>query len=117
MSEPKRRLIEASLGVPFRNSLGSGDQYFIGAECDYCAPNFHMPDDMYVFAILDLETQRPVAPGEIGELVVTNLWAEGFPYLRYRMGDIVTASDAQCPCGRALACNFGFWVGSRGRWS
>jgi phenylacetate-CoA ligase len=41
-----------------------------------------------------------VPPGGVGELVVTNLWAEAFPYLRYRMGDIVTYENDPCPCGR-----------------
>src|SRR5262249_36898101 len=32
-------------------------------------------------------TMRPVAPGEVGEMVVTNLSVEGSPVIRFRTGD------------------------------
>lgn len=100
VSAPKRRLIERIFGLPFRNTMGSGDQYFIGAECASSPPYFHMPEDRFVFEVVDPVTGEPVPPGGTGELVVTNLWAEAFPYLRYRMGDIVTYETDPCPCGR-----------------
>jgi phenylacetate-CoA ligase len=100
VSAPKRRIIERIFGLPFRNMMGSGDQFFIGAECAHSAPYYHMPEDYFVFEVIDPVTEQPVPPGGVGELVVTNLWAEAFPYLRYRMGDIVTYENDPCPCGR-----------------
>ncbi|MEX0727230.1 MAG: AMP-binding protein, partial [Planctomycetaceae bacterium] len=41
--------------------------------------------------ILDPVTTEPVPPGELGELVITNLGRLGSPLLRYRTGDLVRA--------------------------
>lgn len=37
--------------------------------------------------------EQPAAPGELAELVLTNLHRPGLPVLRYRTGDLVRASD------------------------
>jgi phenylacetate-CoA ligase len=54
--------------------------------------------------ILDVNTHRPVAPGEEGELVVTNLGRPGSPLIRYRTGDLVRAAtdSEKHPSGRQL---------------
>ena len=39
--------------------------------------------------ILDPKSLQPVKPGEIGELVITNLGRQGSPLIRYRTGDLV----------------------------
>jgi phenylacetate-CoA ligase len=44
-----------------------------------------------------------VAPGEIGELTLTNLGRWGAPVLRYRSGDRVRVAPAACACGRTFA--------------
>lgn len=44
----------------------------------------------------------PVASGEIGELVVTNLGRIGSPLIRYRTRDLVRASTAADPAGKKL---------------
>jgi phenylacetate-CoA ligase len=62
--------------------------------------NMHLTEDMYVPEVLDPETWEPVAPGQRGVMVCTNLWSEGQPFLRYVIGDYLTVSDAGCECGR-----------------
>jgi phenylacetate-CoA ligase len=49
----------------------------------------------FVAEILDPSTEKPVAHGEEGQLVLTNLGRWGFPVIRYRTGDIVVASKSQ----------------------
>ncbi|MFN9720988.1 MAG: phenylacetate--CoA ligase family protein, partial [Planctomycetota bacterium] len=49
--------------------------------------------------ILNPETLVPVAPGEVGELVVTNLGRTGSPLIRYRTRDLVKASTVADPKG------------------
>lgn len=44
----------------------------------------------------------PVADGQTGELVITNLGRIGSPLLRYRTGDLVTVSSDADPTGRVL---------------
>ncbi len=52
--------------------------------------------------IIDLKTETAVEPGELGELVITNLGRIGQPVLRYRTGDLVRASNSTCPSGYHL---------------
>jgi phenylacetate-CoA ligase len=48
------------------------------------------------------ETFEPVSPGEIGELLITNLGRWGQPVIRYRTGDLVQVSTTPCPSGLHL---------------
>ncbi|MGH7393504.1 MAG: phenylacetate--CoA ligase family protein, partial [Candidatus Rokuibacteriota bacterium] len=45
---------------------------------------------------------RPVRPGERGELVFTSLYRKAMPLIRYRTRDVVQLADRACPCGRTL---------------
>jgi phenylacetate-CoA ligase len=59
----------------------------------------HVIESSYFAEVIDAE-DRPAAPGQRGELVLTNLGRWGSPLLRYRTGDIVQPSvEAQCECG------------------
>ena len=44
----------------------------------------------------------PVAPGELGEVVVTDLYSYAMPLIRYRMGDLARAGSGPCRCGLGL---------------
>lgn len=76
----------ASLGIESEDRPGG--LYLLETEC--------------IAEILDSETLQPVAPGEIGELVITNLGRIGSPLIRYRTRDLVRASTAADPSGRKL---------------
>lgn len=52
--------------------------------------------------ILDPQSGHPVANGELGELVVTNLGRIDSPVIRYRTGDLVRAAADPHPSGRIL---------------
>jgi phenylacetate-CoA ligase len=43
-----------------------------------------------------------VEPGSSGRLLVTSLANTAMPMIRYDTGDIATAVDGPCPCGRTL---------------
>jgi phenylacetate-CoA ligase len=47
---------------------------------------------------------RTARPGEIGEVVITDLSNHCVPLIRYRIGDLAVAMDEReaCPCGRGL---------------
>jgi phenylacetate-CoA ligase len=46
---------------------------------------------------------RPAAPGERGEMVVSGLHSFCMPFLRYRLGDLVTRGPDSCPCGQPFS--------------
>lgn len=75
-----------SLGVESEDRTGG--LYILETEC--------------IAEILNPDTLEPVAPGEVGELVVTNLGRHGSPLIRYRTRDLVKASTDPDPAGRSL---------------
>lgn len=46
-----------------------------------------------------LRNDRPVDPGELGEVVVTSLLNRTMPLIRYRIGDLATVKHGPCACG------------------
>jgi phenylacetate-CoA ligase len=46
------------------------------------------------------EYNRPVPPGQVGELVLTPLDIEGMPLVRFKTGDISFMMTEPCSCGR-----------------
>jgi phenylacetate-CoA ligase len=44
----------------------------------------------------------PAGQGEIGEMVITDLDNYGFPFIRYKIGDMAVPSEKICSCGRGL---------------
>ena len=95
----QRTLISETLQCPVADGYGGRDSGFIAHECP--AGGMHVLSDAVIVEILDSDG-RPVAAGEAGEIVVTDLYSEESPFLRYATGDIGVASAQQCSCGRAL---------------
>jgi phenylacetate-CoA ligase len=60
----------------------------------------HTWEDLVLAECLDPETLKPVADGEIGELVITALADRAAPLIRYRSGDLVRYTAQPCACGR-----------------
>lgn len=50
--------------------------------------NFLLNVASYVFEILDFDTDRPVADGNLGRIVVTDLFNKAMPIIRYDTGDV-----------------------------
>ena len=61
-----------------------------------------MNEAEYICEILEPDSDRPVADGERGELVVTNLGRAASPLIRYRTGDLVVRRSGPCACGRSF---------------
>lgn len=81
-------------------------------ECPLRPGTLHVLEPAYRPEILDPVTLTPVAPGERGELVLTNLFRTGSPLIRYRTGDLVQAPrTGMCACGRASMALEGGIVG------
>ncbi|MDB4945960.1 MAG: Phenylacetate-CoA ligase [Labilithrix sp.] len=77
------------------------------------APSPHLMEDQYVVECLTPGTWTPVADGELGVLVVSNLFSEAQPILRYVMGDWLRITREPCACGRTHARALG---GLQGRY-
>lgn len=78
-------------------------------ECPVRPRTLHVMEPAYHAEIVDPETLQPSPPGARGELVLTNLFRDGSPLIRYRTGDLVIApTPGRCSCGsHALALEGG----------
>lgn len=93
--------IEAAFGARAFDLPGLTEIAAWGFECDAQAGLTHVHEDYCYPEVLD-EQDRPVRPGERGELVFTSLYRKAMPLLRYRTRDVVQLADRACPCGRTL---------------
>lgn len=60
----------------------------------------HVQDESFIVELL--VNGRPAKPGEIGEIVITDLNNYSVPLIRYRIGDLAQAVEQRpCSCGRA----------------
>jgi len=57
---------------------------------------------MFLPESLDMKSGKPVAEGEVGELVLSNLFCESAPLLRYLTKDLVRFNYKKCDCGRTF---------------
>jgi phenylacetate-CoA ligase len=93
-----RALIELRLGARVFDRYGAREFGAVAQQCE--AGGWHVNAES---VIVEVECDgRPAAPGEAGELLVTDLNNRCVPLLRYRLGDRVIATDRACPCGRGL---------------
>jgi phenylacetate-CoA ligase len=63
-------------------------------------PWIHCMEDTHVLETVDPETLQPVPDGERGLSVITNLFSDASPQLRFLVGDYTTLTHEPCPCGR-----------------
>jgi phenylacetate-CoA ligase len=71
-------------------------------ECQHQPGGTHLIESEYIAEVINPQTGAVVAPGERGELVLTNLGRWGFPVIRYRTGDLVKTNHDRCDCGRTF---------------
>jgi phenylacetate-CoA ligase len=96
-----KRLIEGLYGAKNYDDIGSTEISNFGFECA-AQKGTHLIESMFLPESLDTETGRPVAEGEVGELVLSNLFCESVPLIRYMTKDLVRFNYNQCDCGRTF---------------
>lgn len=96
----QREVITQAFGVPVGSEFGSRDSGSIAQQ----APNGQMlcSSESTLLEVIG-DDGRPVAPGELGEAVITGLCSEAQPFIRYRTGDQVRLSPDDAWEGRGLA--------------
>jgi len=102
LTQQTREQIEIAFGCRVFDKYGSREFSGIAYECGQTNLH-HIVDECYIVELL--VDNRPARPGEIGEVVVTDLLNFATPLIRYRIGDLAIAIDDRvpqpCVCGRA----------------
>jgi phenylacetate-CoA ligase len=105
-----KSLVERLWGAKNYDDIGSTEITNFGFEC-VAQKGTHLNEAMFLPESLDKETGKPVGPGEVGELVLSNLCCETAPLLRYKTGDLVTFNYDRCDCGRTSLRMIGGVIG------
>lgn len=100
LTSAARRLIEETLGARCFDRYGCREVGNLAHECDAHDGLHLLVENNYVEFVDD--AGEPVSPGEVGQIVVTNLRNRTMPLLRYAVGDLGVPSAARCSCGRGL---------------
>jgi phenylacetate-coenzyme A ligase PaaK-like adenylate-forming protein len=99
--------LDPAVRMSCREAWNAGiDDIYSTREAGYLAlqcPDFehyHVQTEVALIEVLD-EAGRPVAPGEVGQVVITPLHNFAMPLIRYEIGDFAELG-MPCECGRGL---------------
>ncbi len=100
-TEATRKKVEEFFGIDAFNSYGLSEMNGPGVAFECPEKNGqHIWEDAYLVEIINPDTLESVAPGEMGELVITTLQRESMPIIRYRTKDLTSIIEGPCACGR-----------------
>jgi phenylacetate-CoA ligase len=104
-TEGMRRRIQCDLGLSATDNYGMSELCGPGVsgECWVAKDGMHISEDLFLWEVVDPATDEPLPEGHVGELVVTPLWKEALPILRYRTRDLTSVTTQPCLCGRTTA--------------
>lgn len=94
----QREKIEEAFQTKVLNRYGCREVGHIANECEE-QNGLHISSDHVIVEIIN-EKGEQCKPGELGEVVVTDLDNYVFPLIRYRIGDLGVLSERICKCGR-----------------
>ncbi|KXS43249.1 phenylacetate--CoA ligase [Methanolobus zinderi] len=99
-SEEMRARIEQATGIKAYDIYGTSELSGpLFTECQY-QDGIHIWADQFLIEVIDPKTGEQLKEGERGELVITTLFKEALPLIRYRIGDITVINKEPCKCGR-----------------
>jgi phenylacetate-CoA ligase len=100
MTADGRRFIEEQFGIPVLSRYNAVEAFKIGFFCEE-RRGFHLNEDLCHLRIVNASGAE-LAPGDKGEVVISNLVNRGTVLLNYRLGDLAVISRERCSCGRTL---------------
>ena len=93
-----RRKIEEIFACEILDGYG-GESTPVAFECPE-HEGYHICAESVIVEIL--KNEEPALPGEMGEVVITNLDNWVMPFIRYKLNDVATLAEDLCSCGRGL---------------
>jgi len=100
-SSPEQRSAMAEhFGCPVLEEYSTEELGWTATECAF--HTLHIWEDMVRLETLDSDVDVATRPGDVGEIVGTNLHNFATPFIRYRQGDLGSIHDVTCECGRTF---------------
>ena len=98
----EREVLEETFGVPNYASYGFHEVQWVATECP-ARQGLHIMEDAFIVQVVDTETGEPLPDGQLGSLVVTELYKTGSPQFRYNIMDLSYLHPPErCACGSWL---------------
>jgi phenylacetate-CoA ligase len=98
MHEFQREMIQDAFKAPAFNTYGCREFMLIAAECEQ-HHGLHVNSDHLV---VEVRAPHGTSDQQTGDVVITDLFNYGMPFVRYANGDTATMSTERCACGRGL---------------
>jgi phenylacetate-CoA ligase len=98
-----RRAIETRWGAYCLDVYALTELGPVGWGCRRRGDGIHLDDCSLQLTVVDPDSDHPVDPGSLGELMVTTPSNWGTPLKQFRTGDLMRVSHGECACGRAAA--------------
>ncbi len=95
-----REQIEGSFGIPVMSRYSAAEAFKIGFYCER-RTGFHLHEDLCHVRVVGPDG-APVAPGEVGRIVISNLVNRASVLLNYPVGDLGSIAAEPCACGRSF---------------
>lgn len=100
-SEPlldsQRAIIESTFDCDCLSRYSTEELGVLAHECP-TSKKHHINTASYKVEILDLDEDKPAKEGEVGRIVVTDLFSYAMPLIRYEIGDLGILGK-ECSCG------------------
>ena len=90
MPEPVRRTLSEQFGCPVRAWYSNEENGIMGLQNED-NEGYHIDTETYYYEILKMDSDEPAEPGELGRIVITDLFNYAFPIIRYDNGDTAVA--------------------------
>jgi len=95
-------VLSETFGVEYFRSYGFHEVQWVSVECP-AHDGLHIFEDAYIVQVVDTETGEELPDGELGAVVVTELYKTGSSQFRYNIMDLSFLHPrGQCECGSWL---------------
>jgi phenylacetate-CoA ligase len=99
LTESDRHLVEEVFEAKVYDRYACREASVLASECS-CHQGMHINAESIHLEFI--RGNRKAKPGEVGEIIMTDLRNLAMPLIRYRIGDAGIPSDQSCRCGRGL---------------
>ncbi len=87
ITESMRTLFKSVIGCNIHDRYATLETGVLAHECIRCG-HYHVNFPSYHLELLKLDSDEPAEPGELGRIVITDLYSFAVPLIRYDIGDL-----------------------------